>query len=262
MRERVRRERPRPWTEHRLTLRPQWALPFYKVEWWLAWTSWALGHWALLEVLEHLGTLSVLVAVIFYFSERGDRTKQRHYQAWQVINTAQGQGGSGGRIEALQELNADGVSLIGLKAGEAFLQGARLPGAQLSRCDLHATDLRGANLRKAKLDFCNLRSANLRGGNLAGADLSDAALEDADLGEANLAGAKLAHADLSRVDLRWADGREMDWRAIDSIKLANVYGMKNAPAGFLEFALKQGAVSVESDDDWNGLLRAAASDGK
>jgi hypothetical protein len=28
-------------------------------------------------------------------SEAGDRKKQKHYQAWQVINTAQGKGGSG-----------------------------------------------------------------------------------------------------------------------------------------------------------------------
>ena len=40
-----------------------------------------------LEVLEYLGTFSVLVAVIFYFSESGDRVKQRHYQAWQVKKT-------------------------------------------------------------------------------------------------------------------------------------------------------------------------------
>ena len=46
-------------------------------------------------------------AVIFYFTESGDRRKQKHYHAWQVINTAQGKNGSGGRIEALQELNED-----------------------------------------------------------------------------------------------------------------------------------------------------------
>jgi hypothetical protein len=41
-------------------------------------------------VLECLGGFSVLAGVIFYFSESGDRIKQRHYQEWQVINTAQG----------------------------------------------------------------------------------------------------------------------------------------------------------------------------
>ena len=41
--------------------------------------------------------------LIFYFADQGGRLKQKHYQAWQVINTAQGKGGSGGplRIVAL-----------------------------------------------------------------------------------------------------------------------------------------------------------------
>jgi len=72
-------------------------------------------------VLEHSETF--LIAVIFYFADSGNRKKQKHYQAWQAINTAQGKGGSGGRIEALQELNADHVSLIGIEASGAFLQG-------------------------------------------------------------------------------------------------------------------------------------------
>jgi hypothetical protein len=47
------------------------------------------------------GHLVSLFAVIFYYSEAGDRKKQKHYQAWQVIDTAQAKGGNGGRIEAL-----------------------------------------------------------------------------------------------------------------------------------------------------------------
>jgi hypothetical protein len=74
-------------------------------------------------VLEDLGTFSALIAVILYFADSGNRRKQKHYQAWPVINTAQGKGGSGGRIEALQELNADHVSLIGIEVNGAFLQG-------------------------------------------------------------------------------------------------------------------------------------------
>ena len=82
-----------------------------------------LSRWSFLEVLEYLGSFSILIAVIFYFSESGDRLKQKHYQAWQVINTAQGKGGSGGRIEALQELDEDGVPLVGVDVSGAFLQG-------------------------------------------------------------------------------------------------------------------------------------------
>jgi len=56
----------------------------------------------------------VLIVAIFYVAGSGSRVKMRHYQAWQVINTAQDKGGSGGRIEALQELNADKVSPVGV----------------------------------------------------------------------------------------------------------------------------------------------------
>ena len=70
----------------------------------------------LLRILEYSSFLSVMFAVVVYFNEAPDRKKQKHYQAWQVINTAQGKGGSGGRIEAMQELNADKIPLVGVDA--------------------------------------------------------------------------------------------------------------------------------------------------
>src|SRR6266699_3248514 len=68
-----------------------------------------------------------------------DRQKQKHYQAWQVINTAQGKGGSGGRIEALHELNEDRVPLVGVNVSSSFLQGLKLKDASLVRADFSAT---------------------------------------------------------------------------------------------------------------------------
>jgi hypothetical protein len=79
--------------------------PLAIVEWWLSWVAYLLSNWAFLEVLEYAGTFSILVVLVLYFIERPDRIKQKDYQAWQAINTAQGKGGSGGRIEALEELN-------------------------------------------------------------------------------------------------------------------------------------------------------------
>src|SRR5579871_464102 len=146
MRVNIPRERPLPWSEHKAATRSALALPFVALEWSLDWLAYFLSNWKLLEVLEYLGSLSVLVAVIFYFSESGDRIKQKHYQAWQVINTAQGKGGSGGRIEALQELNSDKVPLVGVDASAAFLQGIHLERANLLRADLSAADLRGSVL--------------------------------------------------------------------------------------------------------------------
>src|SRR5216683_4496714 len=123
------RKPPGEWTAYRQHVTPRWLTPFYAIDWLFAWMAHFLSRWALLELLEYLGTFSILIAVVFYFAESGDRIKQKHYQAWQVINTAQGKGGSGGRIEALQELNADGIPLVGVDAAGAFLQGVRLRGA-------------------------------------------------------------------------------------------------------------------------------------
>lgn len=254
------KDQPKPWREELQTISAGWMVPFRGLNWALAWVSWALSHWALLDVLDHLGTFSVLIAVIFYFADSGNRIKQKHYQAWQVINTAQGKGGSGGRIEALQELNADRVSLIGVDAGGAFLSGIHLDHAQLERCDLHGADLRRADLDQAKLSYGNLRDANLREANLSGADLQFAELEDIDLTQANLQHTNLANADLSRADLRYADARDLAWKDIRSLHLANIHGIKNAPPEFLDFARSHGAVSLASDDDWNELLRKAAAE--
>ncbi|WP_263350160.1 pentapeptide repeat-containing protein [Acidicapsa acidisoli] len=259
MRDRQRRERPRPWPDERQAASSAWMISFRRINWWLAWVSWALSHWALLDVLDHLGTFSVLIAVVFYFADSGNRVKQKHYQAWQVINTAQGKGGSGGRIEALQELNADHVSLTGVDAGGAFLRGIQLEHAHLERCDLHAADLRSGDLKFARLPDSNLQGANFRQADLSGADLRSAELQDSDLNQANLDNADLAGTDLSRADLRLANVNNFAWKDIQSMQLANVYGIRNASAEFLAFAQKHGAVSLESDEDWNVLLRKAAS---
>jgi len=254
LRERVIRSRPKPWQEVAAESR-SWTRVFRHFEWYTSWVAWALGNWAFLDVLDHLGTFSVLIAVIFYFSESGDRKKQRHYQAWQVINTAQGKGGSGGRIEALQELNADHVSLIGVDAGTAFLQGIHLSDANLSRCDLHASDLRGSNFTNSLFTFCIMNDANLRGATLSGAKMENVNLNGADLNGASMQNVTLSGANLDEVDLRGADLENVHWAGIGSIRLANLAGVKNAPPEFLKFASEHGAVSLESDDQWAKLMQ-------
>jgi hypothetical protein len=235
---------PQAWRERRATVRHGWATPFHALEWVFEWIAYGLSRWAFLEVLEYLGILSVLVAVIFYFAEAGDRRQQKHYQAWHVINTAQGKGGSGGRIEALQELNEDHQPLVGLDAPGAFLQGVRLPGANLLRCNLEATDLRDSHLTGADLEYASLRSANFRGGDLHLARLRHADLEGADLVGANLAGCDLTDANLKNADLRNIDISGLIWRDIKSIEDANIYGVRHPPEGFLPWALAHGARST------------------
>lgn len=248
------RSRPQTWSEKRAAVRNRWLLPLHTVNWFWEWLADVLGNWVFLEVLEYLGKFTVLVAVIFYFAESGDRKKQKHYQAWQVINTAQGKGGSGGRVEALHELNADHVPLVGVDVSGAFLQGVALPHANLLRANLERSDMRGAVLPFASLEHANLLSANFRGADLSNTKLMSTVLEDADLWEANLSGADLTGSVFDKADLRHANFKGVKWAEIAAMKLTNIFGLKNAPEGFMAWATQHGAVSIESDEQWEALL--------
>jgi Pentapeptide repeats (8 copies) len=238
---RVIRERPEQWKERRAGVRHGWMVPFVWVEHRMDWIAYGLSQWRFLEVLEYLGSFGVLVAVIFYFAESGDRLQQKHYQAWQVINSAQGKGGNGGRIEALQELNGDGVSLVGVDLSAAFLQGVRLKKAMLARATFDAADARQADLAGADVEYASLRSANFRGAEFASADLHGSTLDDADFTGARFAGTNLTGASLANADLRDADLQGANWSDLRSVKGTNVLGVKNA-AVFVEWAMAHGAV--------------------
>ena len=239
---RERRTRPAPWRQ-RTEPAPPWSRPFIAIEWSSEWVAFFLSNWIFLEVLEYLGSFSVLVAVIFYFSESGNRIKQRHYQAWQVINTAQGKGGSGGRIDALQELNDDKVPLVGVDVSSAFLQGIRLYRADLLRANFSAADLRNSDLRNCNFTLANLSSANFRGARLDQSRFSEADLRNADLNGASMVAVDLSGAILDDADLRVADLANIQWRNLKSVARTNIAGVRNAPPGFVDWALKNGAVS-------------------
>jgi len=237
------RERPEPWAAKLQSIRHPWMIPFVAFEHPFEWLTYVLSRWSFLEALEYLGSFSILVAVIFYFSESGDRLKQKHYQAWQVINTAQGKGGSGGRIDALQELNKDGVALVGVDLSSAFLQGASLPGAKLVRANFNAADARNSDFRGANFNAADLRSGNFRNSNLSDSDLSDSDLSEADFCWANLSGADLSGATLDGADLGNADLANVKWQKIKSLKGATLQQVRNAPPDFLEWAGQHGATS-------------------
>ena len=91
------RNPPPEWGEFKSRAPHGSLVPFFFLSWLADWAAFCLGKWPMVELLEYLGSFSILFAAIFYFAGASDRTKQKHYQAWQVINTAQGKGGSGGR---------------------------------------------------------------------------------------------------------------------------------------------------------------------
>jgi len=241
------RKRPANWSSFSNQVKHRSLLPFLALEWLWEWVAFLLSNWRFLEVLEYLGSFSVLAAVIFYFSESGDRIKQRHYQAWQVINTALHSSGSGGRIEALAELNADGIALVGVDVSSAFLQGVQLPKAKLLRANFTAADVRNSNLAGADLSYASLNGANFRDSDLSSVDFDSASLNDADLCGARLNGANLVGATLDGADLGNAELNGIQWQKIRSIRKTNLAGVKNAPDGFLAWALKNGAGQLEAD---------------
>jgi hypothetical protein len=228
---------PPPWRKVRAKLRYRWAVPFVYSDWLAGWAAYALGRLSFIELLEIFGSCSVLIAVIFYFAESGQRTQARHYQAWQVINTAQGKGGNGGRIDALAQLNDDHIPLVGVDVSDAYLEGVRLENADLRRSRLSGADLKDSDLARADMEEATLRFANLRDSNLTGCMFLDANLTDADLTGADLSGADLQGAVLDRADLTNADlAGVLHWQSIAGIAGATLQNVRNPPDGFLAWA--------------------------
>ncbi len=243
------RERPASWRAQKAYSTHKWVRPFLALDWCMGWAAYYLSNWKFLEVLEYMSSLSILVAVIFYFSESGDRTKQKHYQAWQVINTAQGKGGSGGRLEALQELNFDRVPLVGVDVSGAFLMGIELKGSKLVRANFSGADVRNSDLSGVDFSDANLQSANFRYSKFRNTSFKRAQLDDADLVGADLSGADLSGATLANTDLRTTNLSGIQWRNIASIKGANIHGAQNTPDGFATWALQNGAIDAAPESE-------------
>ena len=244
MRYRERRERPVDWAEYRTRARGRWTVPFVAGNWCVEWAVHFLSNWAFLEALEYLSSFGVLVAVIFYFAESGDRTRQRHLQMWQVMNTAQGKGGNGGRIEALQELNNDKVALVGVDVSGAFLRGVKLKRAELLRANFSTADARDGDFSGADFSFAEMQSGNFRDGKFNRALFREADCSEGDFSGADFSGADLSGADFTDADLRFADLRDVQWKGIKSVKAAIIAGVNNAPEGFVAWAVKNGAVQT------------------
>ncbi|MGF7213789.1 hypothetical protein GGE65_008439 [Skermanella aerolata] len=197
------RERPMSWEDWKWLHR--WPR-LTSIEWALEWLVYWCKGLAIFEILEFIGRASVLIAVILWFWEAENRKKQKHYRAWELINSARGSTGDGGRRNALQDLNNDGVSLAAVPLANAYLYDVQLPKAFLLDADLSGAELFGADLSMAFLSRANMTKAKLFDANLSGAELSlvnlsEADLTGADLSRANLSGATLEGASLFRTNL-------------------------------------------------------------
>lgn len=212
-----------------------------------------------LKVLfENAESIAIVAAVVLYFKEAPDRKEQKHYEAWQVVDSAAAAkvATSYARMKALQDLNRDGVSLKGIDAPEADLEAIELPGADLTGVDMPRAVLAKADLSRANFSRANFGGADFSGANLtkakfaetdfsqtnfSRANLSEAKSVKTDLSDANLSGAKLVRAtflfssliraNLSKASLSGAELGGSDLRNADlsgaNLLGANLIGVKN-----------------------------------
>ncbi len=174
--------------------RPWYVRSLLAIEWGLEWFYCRLRGLALFDLLELAGRCTVLIIAIFWLMEADDRTKERHYRAWELINSARGSTGDGGRRDALQDLNRDGVSLAAAPLEKAYLPLTHLKNAKLMGADLRGAKLMGADLSGAKLMGADLKGANLREADLEGASLRNTDLSGADLTGANLKNTRIGYS--------------------------------------------------------------------
>jgi BTB/POZ domain-containing protein KCTD9 len=206
--------------------------------------------------LDIVESVSVLVAVFIYFKEGPERQKRSHYEAWKVIDAAHGRRNSYARIQALQDLNEDGISLRGLDAPKADLReinlrkanllGANLQRADLLEANLQRADLRAANLQRAELQRANLQRADLRATNLAEANMLGADLQGANLKAADLRGAKLRAANFKSANLLGANLEGTDLRIAENLTVEQVQTARNWPTALYDdaFSVQLGLLDV------------------
>jgi uncharacterized protein YjbI with pentapeptide repeats len=183
------KQRPKSWKEESAPFpEDDWRRTFVGFNWCCQWISYELSRWAFLEVLEYLGKLTILISLILWiypgFEQRrqavesakqaaADARKSRHYVAWQTINSAVGKPGNAGRVDALQDLNSDGVQLDGISlSGHAALAGPMdLTKASMTFADFSDGKYINVNFSLANLDFSTWSNAMCESCNFQGTSL-------------------------------------------------------------------------------------------
>lgn len=144
-------------------------------------------------------------------------------------------------------------ALFALGFKEKNFSAINFRGASLADSDFSRSKLILSQFGYADLSHVSFRHAELYGSqffrtNLNGAYLDDADLRDATFDCADLRGAALIRTDVASVSFIGADlaGANLEglrnWQKIDGMERANITGVRNAPAGFVEWARSHGAL--------------------
>jgi hypothetical protein len=146
-----------------------WKVPWGFVEYISSLVAARISRLRLVPALEYLGKLGLLLALLSWFypgciqrkqSEQSakqaaaDAKKSRHYVAWQTINSALGKPGNGGRADALNDLNQDGIRLdgISLSGGVILVNPLNLTNARMTHADFSQGQYEGVNFSGVAFD--------------------------------------------------------------------------------------------------------------
>jgi hypothetical protein len=222
------------------------------------------------DILRYVVIFAIVVVMIFHFTEDAGWLKKKNNHYWQLTNAAYGKSDSGGDRQAPN--NEPNLASIVYMA--ANFSGDHLEGRDLSMKTFTLTIFPGARLQKASLrcsafvvtDFsgAQLQNADMSGAaflltNFSGAQLQNANLSGTKFRLALFAGAQMQGVNLEGADLAFANIRGINnWRQIRSIKNANIYKIKSPPAGFVEWAMQNGAVSISPSEQWERLSNEKA----
>ncbi len=140
-------------------------------------------------IFQNVEAIAIVAGVALYFKEIPERKARKHYEAWQVIDSAASSPTSYARKQALEDLCSDRVSLSDINVSGTQLSRINLNGAELIEANLSGANLEGANLIGANLVMADLQGANLMGAKLIGATLESCKLNGANFFGTDFTGA-------------------------------------------------------------------------
>ena len=112
---------------------------------------------------------------------------------------------------------------------------APLQHVQINQLDLTNSTLSHSNFNHAELHFV---------------DFSKAHMEYVGLCDSNLLGSNFKNTSLVGADLSGANLSNIEWNNETIVMKANIYGIINPPIGFVDWAIKNGAVEIKNKSVW------------
>ncbi|CAH8236469.1 pentapeptide repeat-containing protein [Vibrio aestuarianus] len=116
--------------------------------------------------------------------------------------------------------------------------------------DLRDAPLQEVSLNQLDMGHMSLYNSSFERAKLYFVDFSNSQLEYTNFNNSNLHGSIFYNTSLVGSYMVGADLSGIKWNEETVVKNANIYGVKHAPKGFKEWAIKQGALEISNKDEW------------